>query len=129
MAQNIHTKELETHQAVDSHCNQADEGLLSSLGINGQLFIFQFINFTIVAVIVWFLILKPLTKKMAERKKMIDESIDNAKALETNLKQSEQKYQEKIDLAKVEANKIIEKAHGDAKMLGEEMKKKIAKRY
>ncbi|MCX6778657.1 MAG: ATP synthase F0 subunit B, partial [Candidatus Magasanikbacteria bacterium] len=54
-------------------------GVLGSLGINGQLFVFQLINFILVAAILWFLILKPLTKKMAERKKIIDESLDNVK--------------------------------------------------
>ncbi|MEK9158891.1 MAG: ATP synthase F0 subunit B, partial [Patescibacteria group bacterium] len=57
---------------------QVSEGLLASLGINLPLFIFQLINFAIVAVILWFLILKPLTKKLAERQKMIDDSISNA---------------------------------------------------
>jgi F-type H+-transporting ATPase subunit b len=99
-----------------------EESVIASLGINGQLFLFQLLNFAIISVIVWFLILKPLTKKMEERKKMIDESIDNAKALETNLKISEQKYQERIDKGKVEANKIIEAAHGEAKELGQAMK-------
>jgi F-type H+-transporting ATPase subunit b len=114
--------------AVEAHGTAAtDEGLLASLGINAQLFVFQLINFAVVAVIIWFLILKPLTRKMEERKKMIDESIDNAKAVETNLKMSEKKYQERIDQAKVEANKLIEEAHGEALVLGEEMKKRSQK--
>lgn len=105
----------------------ASESVIASLGINGQLFLFQLLNFAIIAVIIWFLILKPLTKKMEERKKMIDESIDNAKALETNLKVSEQKYQERIDEGKVEANKVIEAAHEEAKGLAETMKKRAEK--
>lgn len=92
----------------------AEESVMASLGINSTLFIFQLINFAVVAVILWFLILKPLTKKMSERQKMIDDSIDNAKKIETNLGMSEKKYQEKIDLAKVEANKIMEKSQQEA---------------
>jgi len=91
-----------------------DQSVATSLGLNGQLFLFQLLNFAIVAVILWFLILKPLTKTMEERKKMIDDSIDNAKTVETNLKMSEQKYQEKIDQAKIEANAVITKAVKDA---------------
>ena len=105
----------------------ANEGVLASLGINGTLFIFQLINFAMVAVILWFLILKPLTKKMAERQKMIDDSIDNAKKIETNLGMSERKYQEKIDLAKVEANKIMEKSQQEAVQAGEAAKAKAKK--
>ncbi|PIZ94995.1 MAG: ATP synthase F0 subunit B [Candidatus Magasanikbacteria bacterium CG_4_10_14_0_2_um_filter_37_12] len=101
-----------------------DEGLAASLGINAQLFAFQLLNFAVVIVIVWFLILKPLTKTLEKRKKLIDESIDNAKEVETNLKMSEQKFQEKIDESKIESNKIIERAHTEAKEMGEKMKDK-----
>jgi ATP synthase F0 subunit b len=109
-------------ESVHQPASVANESLLGSLGINGQLFIFQFINFAIVAVIIWFLILKPLVKKMSERQKMIEDSIDNAKVIETNLQMSEKKYQEKIDEAKVEANKIIENSRLEAIKLSEDMK-------
>lgn len=103
------------------------EGLLASLGINGTLFAFQLINFTIVMAVLWFLILKPLTKKMAERQKMISDSVDNVKKIETNLGMSEKKYQEKIDQAKVDANKLIEKAQQEALAVAETMKEKTKK--
>jgi len=102
----------------------AEQSLPASLGLNTQLFVFQLINFTVVAVILWFLVLKPLTKTLAERKKMIDESIDNAKEIETNLALSEKEYQDKLKEAKGEANKVIEHAHTEAKQLGEDMKVK-----
>src|SRR3989339_519706 len=84
-------------------------GVLADLGINGTLFVAQLINFALVAMILWFLILKPLTKKMSERQKMIDESIDNAKKIQENLNKSEKEYQTRIDQSKVDANKIMEK--------------------
>ena len=99
-------------------------GVLASLGINGTLFVFQLINFAVVAAVVWFLILKPVTKKMAERQNIIDESIDNAKKIEANIIMSERKYQEKIDQAKVDANKVIEKAQVAAVEEAEAMKNK-----
>ena len=101
-----------------------DAGVAASLGLNGSLFIFQLINFAIVAAIIWFLILKPLTKKMSERQKMIDDSIDNSKKIQETLQRSEQKYQERIDTAKVEYNKIVEKANADAEQLSASMKTK-----
>lgn len=91
-----------------------DQGVASSLGLNGTLFIFQLINFAIVATIIWFLILKPLTSKLAERAKIIDDSLENAKKVEENLRRSETKFQERIDDAKVEANKIVERATASA---------------
>ena len=102
----------------------ASGGPLSALGINPSLFAFQFINFAIVASIIWFLILKPLTKKMNERQKLIDESIDNAKKIQDNLRASEQKYQERIDIAKAEAGKILEKAAAETEKITLDMKSK-----
>lgn len=114
----VETVATEAHEAAPSG------NPLSALGISPSLFAFQFINFAIVASIIWFLILKPLTKKMTERQKMIDESIDNAKKIQDNLRHSEQKYQEKIDIAKTEAIKILEKASADAERSTVEMKEK-----
>ena len=97
---------------------------LSALGISPSLFAFQLLNFAVIAAIIWYLILKPITKKMNERQKLIDESIDNSRKIQDNLRHSEQKYQEKIDIAKVEAMKILEKAVVDAEKSSNEMKEK-----
>lgn len=97
-------------------------GPLADLGINGTLLIAQFINFALVGAIVWFLILKPLTSKMAERQKMIDDSIDNAKKIQDNLNKSEKEYQTRIDQSKVDANKIMEKTTLAAAAATEEAK-------
>ncbi|HSR88984.1 MAG TPA: F0F1 ATP synthase subunit B [Candidatus Udaeobacter sp.] len=105
----------------------SQEGLLSSLGINGTLFTFQIINFVVVMLVLWYLILKPLTKKMAERQKMIGDSVDNVKKIEANLGMSERKYQEKIDQAKVDANKILEKASLESLQMAEAMREKAKK--
>lgn len=104
-----------------------DTGVLSSLGINGTLFVFQLVNFAIVVAVLWFMILKPLTKKMAERQKMISDSVDNVKKIEANLGMSERKYQEKIDQAKVDANRLVEKAQQEAVAVAEAMKEKTKK--
>lgn len=130
----VYATNEETHEVTsvntETHATEGQAengGVAGSLGLNGQLFVFQLLNFAIVAAILWFLILKPLTKKLEERKKIINDSLDKAQELETNLMMSQQKFQEKIDEAKVEANKIIEKAYEDSEKLGEEMKKKAKK--
>ena len=85
-------KQLE-HTNSDVHTEEsvghADTSVAASLGLNTQLFVFQLINFEIVGAIVWFMILKPLISRMDERKKLVDESIDNAKEIETNCGTSE----------------------------------------
>lgn len=100
----------------------ADTGVLSSLGINGALFAAQLINFALVACILWFLILKPLAKKLAERQKMIDDSIVNSRRVQENLARSEQHFQRRVDEAKVEANRITERAAKEAEKMGLAMK-------
>lgn len=110
-----------------SNQQTTDNSVLADLGINGALFVFQLINFAIVVVVLWYLILKPLTKKMSERQKMIDDSIDNAKKIESNLGMSERKYQEKIDQAKVDANKFIAKSQEESLLVAEAMKEKTKK--
>lgn len=115
-------------EPIESEAVEAQEsGVAASLGLNGQLFAFQLLNFAIVAAVIWFLILKPLTKKLEERKKLIDESLDKAKQVDANLQMAEQKFQERIDEAKAEASKIIEKAFGEGEKLTVEMKKRAQK--
>ncbi|MCF6276548.1 MAG: F0F1 ATP synthase subunit B [Candidatus Magasanikbacteria bacterium] len=109
----------QTSQTVE---NTADQSVAASLGLNTQLFAFQFLNFAIVSVILWFLILKPLIKKMEERKNIIDDSLDKAKEIETKLQMSEQVYQEKIDEAKVSANKVLEDTYKKSEEMAIEMK-------
>lgn len=101
---------------------QQEEGVFASLGLNGQLFVFQLFNFALVSVILWFLILRPLVKKMEERRVKINESLDKAKEAETALAMSEIKVQRRIDEAKAEANKIVSAAGADAEKHGEDMK-------
>ncbi len=104
-----------------------DQGVLASLGINGQMFVFQLINFALVSIVLWKMILKPLTSKMTERQKMIDDSIDNAKKVQENLTKSEKEFQNRVDDAKVEANKIMERATTEATVAGDELKVKAKK--
>jgi len=101
--------------AVEATAGTAQESLLATMGIDLKMFIFQLINFAIVFAILWFLILKPLTKKMAERQKAIDETLENTKKVELMLKKGERDYQSKIDDAKSEAANILETAKAEAK--------------
>ena len=129
--ENTHLEEttVETHAVVsDSHgASTGDESVAASLGLNGQLFAFQLLNFAIVAIIIWFLILKPLTSKLEERKKLIDESLDKAKEVDSNLQMAEIKFQERIDEAKSEASKVIANSQVEAVELGNRMKEKAQK--
>lgn len=99
-------------------------GVLGSLGINPTLFLFQLANFIVVAVILWFLILKPLTQKLSERQKIIDESLQNADKLKAKLAKSEEDYMARLAAAQREAEKILEKAKHEGEQLSAEIKEK-----
>lgn len=104
--------------------SKSEESVAASLGLDPQLFIFQLINFAVVVVIIWYLILRPLTKKLDERRTIIDESLDRAKEIETQYAVSEQKYKERLDKAEREANTVIAKAREEAEASAVEMKEK-----
>jgi F-type H+-transporting ATPase subunit b len=121
MEDTIVTSSTEEYQVVGT---STDGGVLAGLGIDGSMFIFQLVNLTLVMLTVWFLILKPLTKKMEERRVLIDESLDQAKIIETNLATSKVRFEESIAEAQKKSNEIIAQAHHEARMLGEQMRGK-----
>jgi F-type H+-transporting ATPase subunit b len=120
---NVYASEA-VHETAEAEGASSGGGILGSMGINAPLFGFQLLNFAIVFVILWFLILKPLSKKLTERQKMIDDSIENSKKIDEMLRQSEIGFQEKIDMAKSEASMILERAKTDADSLSESTKMK-----
>ena len=64
---------------------------------------------------------------MTERQKLIDESLTNAQKIQEKMTKSEREYQDRIDQAKVEGNKILERATSEAEIVGNTMKLKAKK--
>ncbi len=62
------------------------QSLLGTLGINWKLFLAQLVNFSIVMLIFYFLILPPLILAMAKRTKRIEEGLKNADEMEVEKK-------------------------------------------
>ncbi len=121
---NIETQTEVGHEETNN--SEAEEGVLGSLGINGSLFVFQLINFAIVAAVLWFLVLKPLTSKMTERQEKIEKGLDNAEKFKKNLEESEKKYEEKMNQARLEASKTIETGEKRAEKSRQEILKKAS---
>ncbi len=117
---------VQTLETSVGHEAPVEVSLLASLGLNGKSFTYQAINFLLVFLVLWFLILKPLTKKMEERRKLIDDSLAKAREVEMSFQVSQQKFQEKIDEAKVESNAIIAKAHDEAILLSKKLKEQTS---
>lgn len=113
----------ETAVATTEHeGGAADAGVLASLGLNVNMFVWQLVNFTLVALVVWNLILKPLTKKMDERKKIIDESLDRAETIASQVVKSKEEYEAAIAQAKADANTVLAEAKTEAEAYKNKMK-------
>lgn len=114
-------------EAVAEHTANSG-GLIAvagTLGLNGKLFLAQLINFAVLAVALWYLLFKPLTKYMEERAAQIAEGLNNARKLEEKLKAIEAERQSAIlkaegegralvVVAQEQAARLLEKAHTDA---------------
>lgn len=74
----------------------------------------QIVNFAIVVFVLWFFALKPLAKKMAERTKKIENSLEEAKKISENFKISKAQTDAMIIAARKDAMKIIENAKTSA---------------
>lgn len=90
------------------------QGLLSVLGIDWKLLIAQIINFTIVLLVLWRWVYKPLIKVLSERTKKIDASLKNAGEIETRLTQVKVEQEKILIAARQEAVIIIEEAQKNA---------------
>ena len=91
-----------------------EESVLASLGINGQLFAIQLLNFAVVIAILWFLVFKPLVNKMEERRKLVEQGLDNADTAKEQLALSDKKAEVILQKANRQANKIVEDAKDQA---------------
>ena len=81
---------------------------MSSIGIDWKILVPQIINFIILFLILRWLLYKPILKILSDRKSKIEESMKLAETTKKEAEMLEIKNQEKINLVKAEAKKIIE---------------------
>ncbi|MEK7102242.1 MAG: F0F1 ATP synthase subunit B, partial [Patescibacteria group bacterium] len=103
---------------------EAATGPIGTLGINLKLFIAQLINFSVILLVLWRWAYRPLLRVLHERQKTIQDSVDNAKKIETRLGQAEQEYQEKMKQARRDATAVIAQTETEAREYAATMKKK-----
>lgn len=84
--------------------------LIETFHIDLKLFIAQVLNFAIVLIVLYFFVFKNLMKVMQERTQKIEKGLEDAKAIEAKLEQSQKEYKEMILDAKKEAVQILENA-------------------
>lgn len=96
-------------------------GLLKVLGIDWRMLLAQLINFSVLLIVLYKFAYKPMFKFLEDRKKKIEDGIENAVLAGERLKQIEEKEREVMRNAKKEAAAILEEARLEA-----ENNKKIA---
>ncbi len=95
---------------------------MDKLGINlGYLFV-QIVNFTVVALLLWFILYKPVVKMLKERHERIAEGLNNARRADEALADAEASKQKLLDEAHAEAQHITNEAHARAEEAAAQIK-------
>ena len=98
------------------------EKIISQFGIDYPLLIAQCINFIIVASAIWFFAFKKILSTIKDREKQIADSLKNADKIKLELEQTQQKQQDTLNEASMEAKKTVSVAQEQAKSLLEAQK-------
>ncbi len=86
------------------------ESIIQTFHIDWKLIAAQMVNFAIVVAVLWFFALKPLAKKMSERTKTIEKSLEEAKTISRNVQKSEEDRERAVADARGAAQKILDEA-------------------
>ena len=87
---------------------------MDRLGINPGFLLAQIVNFLIIALLLWFLIWKPMVRALEARRERIARGLEDARAAEQKLANAERDAQKLIDQRRTEANKLVEEARANA---------------
>jgi F-type H+-transporting ATPase subunit b len=90
--------------------------------IEGRLLLAQFINFAVVFVLVYFCVLKPLSKLMKSRTQTIEKGLDDAKKAETELMMAGHEKERIITEGHQEAKNIVLSAQSSGEQIVEDAK-------
>lgn len=100
--------------AASGHAAESSGGI-SALGLDLKSFIFQLITFLIVLLILRKYVFPKLVATLEERRKVLEESLVQAKQTEETLRNTEAKTAEILQQARVEADSALADAHKRAK--------------
>jgi F-type H+-transporting ATPase subunit b len=97
------------------------DSFITTFHIDWKIIIAQAINFIIVLIILYFLVLKPLRKLMAERSDTIAGGLTNAKANAELLQKTTAEYEAVLAKARTEAHEIFQEGKKEAEIKRAEM--------
>jgi F-type H+-transporting ATPase subunit b len=101
---------------------QSEEVDLEKLGISLGLLVSQLVNFTLLAVLLYLLLYKPVLRMLNQRKERISRSMADADAAREAAAQAQQEYDRRVTDAQRKAQEIIAQAAQTGEQAGAEIK-------
>ena len=98
--------------------------ILADFGVNPILLAAQIVNFLVVLFVLQKFLYKPVLKILDERKRRIEESLENAEKIQKELEETEVKRQQIIDEAIEEGKRVIAEATQQGAVLMQESQAK-----
>lgn len=95
-------------------------GVLGTLGISPTLFTAQLINFTIVVLVMWRWVYRPLLAMIEKRNADIAQGIAHAKQAETHLAEAAREKEDLLQATRREAHELLEQTKAQAEVLRKE---------
>lgn len=114
--------------STDAHAAEAASGGLSALGLDAKAFLFQLITFVIILLVLRKFVFPKLVTTLEERRKAVEQSLDQAKEAAEALAKAEEKIEGLLREARVQADDLVKLGHKEAAGIIEAAETKAADR-
>ena len=91
-----------------------------ALGINVPGLVAQIVNFSLLLVLLYFVLYKPILRRLDERSDRIKESLEQAELIKEKAEQAEQEFQRRMEEGRKEAQALVAQAEQVGQRLKEE---------
>jgi F-type H+-transporting ATPase subunit b len=100
---------------------EQESGILGKLGIHGELFIMQLINFAIILAVLWKWVFPAVAKKLQERSERIEKAMLDAQTITREKTEFDAWKQEEMSKVRKEAAELVAQAQREAVRSKEEI--------
>lgn len=102
------------------------EAIIAKFGVSWPTLIAQIVNFGLVAIVLYFLAVKPVAATLDERQQKIADGLQYAEEMKTQLAEAERERAEKIKEAAQEAQRILSEAREQSREMIEQKTQEAA---
>ena len=97
---------------------------MEKLGINPGFLVSQIVNFTLLAILLYVLLYKPIFRMLDERKSRIRKQMEDVELASKQATEAEQEYERRIEQARKEGQRIIAQAAETSQKVADDIKSK-----